>query len=187
MIVPLASFWCAFATVQTRLLQRYGTRVTRWYLRAERGFRNHVEAGNNETPGKPTNGFGRRAVRRVIGTSTLLSERQFIEIYSELIRRLSQRERMQVLVLGDHHYTAHVRAGIPRIEGHIAAIERAIRPLVAERHLLWDDLEAAISEGGRREEMIGPDGIHMTAEAHHRVAARLTPVVRDALAGVATP
>jgi lysophospholipase L1-like esterase len=53
--------------------------------------------------------------------------------------------------------------------------ESAIRPMVVERELLWADLEQAISTGGRRDEMILSDGVHMTEEAHERVATALLP------------
>jgi lysophospholipase L1-like esterase len=104
---------------------------------------------------------------------------QFIEVYSTLIRGLSQREQMQVLVLSDHHYTAQVRRAIPAIEPAIARIQAAIQPIVVERKLRWGDLEQALGAGGRREEMITWDGVHMTAEAHERVAAMLLPTLLE--------
>ena len=66
--------------------------------------------------------------------------------------------------------------GSSRSAGAIVGIEHAVRPLVAERELCWGDLEQAISAGGRREEMILSDGVHMTEEAHERVARALLPV-----------
>ena len=174
-ILTLASFWCAFGTVRARVERRFGRRAARFYTRAEQAFSRSVERGGRT--GQSANAIGRRTARRIIGTSTPMSVDQFIEVYSTLIRTLSQREQLQVLVLGDHHYTAWVRRAMPAIEPAIARIQAAIQPIVVERKLRWGDLEAALSAGGRREEMITWDGVHMTAEAHERGAAALLPTL----------
>jgi hypothetical protein len=181
-ILTLASFWCAFGTVRAHVDQRFGKRAGRLYGRAERAFSSRIE--RPRSPGAHASGFGRRLGRRLIGTATYMTLDQFVAVYSELIRALSQREQLQVLVLGDHHFNGRVRARIPAIEPAIARIEGAIRPLVLERELQWGDLEEAIAAGGRREEMISWDGVHMTAEAHQRVAAALLPVLWATVARV---
>ena len=42
-IVTLASYWCAFSTVQTGIEQRYGRRAARLYTRTERTFARQFE------------------------------------------------------------------------------------------------------------------------------------------------
>lgn len=170
-ILPLASFWCAFGTVRARVDRRLGKRAGRLYGRAERAFTRRIE--RRRPPSATTSGFGRRFGRRFIGTETYMSLDQFIAVFSNLIRALSQQEELQVLVLGDHHFNIRIRDKIAAIEPAIARSKAAIQPLVAERELQWGDLEEAISAGGRREEMISWDGVHMTAEAHERVATAL--------------
>src|SRR6185369_2303634 len=113
------------------------------------------------------------------GASPYMSQAAFIEVYSALIRALSQRESLDAIICGDHHFNPAVRARIPAIPATIAAIEAAARPLVLERQFHWADLESAITLGGRRDQMIGFDGVHMTAEAHRRVAAALCPLIAE--------
>lgn len=173
-VVTLASYWCAFGTVRARVEQRFGRRVALLYSRAERAYARRFERGRQS--GKRGPSIGRRLARRVIGTGTAMTFSQFVDVYGALVRELSQQEQLQVLVLGDHHYTSYVHRVIPGLAGAIAGIESAIRPLVTERELYWGDLEQAISAGDRREEMILSDGVHMTEEAHERVAAALLPV-----------
>jgi lysophospholipase L1-like esterase len=169
-IVTLASYWCAFSTVQSRVEQRLGQRAGKLFNRAERSLTRRLE------PVSPAAGrLAKRIARRVAGAQTLMTVEQFIDVFSQLIRELSKREAMDVLVLGDHHFTADLREKMPAIASAIRDIERAIRPLVQERRLHWGDLEAAISDGGRREEMILGDHVHMTPEAHERVARGIMP------------
>ncbi len=176
-VLPLASYWCAFGTVTARVAQRLGRRAAVLYARGERAYTRHVEGGIR--PGSPRRYTIRRLTRRVVGTGTWMTLPQFVDIYGTLLRELALREDMQVLVLGDHHYNARIHRVIPGMGAAIAEIEGAIRPVVIERKLLWADLEQAISVGGRREEMVLSDGIHMTAEAHQRVATALLPVLAE--------
>lgn len=173
-VLTLASYWCAFGTVRASVEQRFGRRAAMLYSRGEHAYSRHVEG--DVQPGKPGRMIGRRLARRLAGTGTVMSFPQFIDVYASLIRELSQQEQLQVVVLGDHHYTPYIHRMIPSLAGAIVGIEHAIRPLVAERELCWGDLEQAISAGGRREEMILSDGVHMTEEAHERVARALLPV-----------
>jgi hypothetical protein len=80
--------------------------------------------------------------------------------------------------MGDHHFTAELREKMPAIPGAIREIEAALKPLVRERRLHWGDVEEAIACGGRREEMFLEDQVHMTPEAHERLAAVLIPVLQ---------
>jgi hypothetical protein len=174
-VVPLASYWCAYSTVQFSIENRFGGRAARLAARIEATYSRRFEQPGLH--GAHRNTLVRRLARRVAGAGTLLTVEQFIDSYSMLIRDLSRREELQVIVLGDHHFDSAIRTTMPAIPAVIARIERAIRPVVAERRLTWGDLETAISAGGRRDEMLLSDGVHMTAEAHQRVAAALAPLL----------
>lgn len=174
-ILTLASFWCTVGTVRAGVDRRFGKRAGRLYGRAEAAYRSRFE--RHGPPGTAANGLGRRVSRRLLGAATYMSLDAFIATYAELIRALSQREHLLVLVLGDHHFNERLRQRVRAISPAIERIEAAIRPLVRERQLDWGDLEQAISAGGRREEMISFDGVHMTPEAHQRVAEALAPVL----------
>ncbi len=174
-IITLASYWCGFGTVHARVAQRFGSRAARRFNRGQRAYTQPVAGGVHE--GRTDRSLGRRMARRVIGTQALMSLPQFVDVYSTLLRELALKEQRQVLVLADHHYTPEIHRMLPGLRGTIVEIERAIKPIVVERKFLWGDLEDAITEGGRREQMILSDGIHMTEEAHGRVARALLPVV----------
>ena len=102
-VLTLASYWCAFGTVRARVEQRFGRRAAMLYSRGEHAYSRHVEGGVQ--PGKPGRLIGRRLARRLVGTDTVMTFSQFVEVYAGLIRELAQQEQLQVLVLGDHHYT----------------------------------------------------------------------------------
>ncbi len=173
-VLTLASYWCAFGTVRARIEQLFGQRAALVYSRGERAYSRHIEGGTH--PGKPGRSIVRRSARRLVGTRTLMTHAQFVEVYVTLIRELALQEPLQVVVLADHHYTPHVHRMIPALADAISDIENAIRPMVVERELLWGDLERAIGAGGRRDQMILSDGVHMTEEAHERVAIALLPL-----------
>lgn len=174
-IVPLASYWCAYSTVQFGIENRFGARAARLAARIEAAYSRRFERPSPHGAHRSTR--VRRLVRKLAGAGTLLTVEQFIDSYSALIRDLSRREDLQVIVLGDHHYDSAIRKTMPAIPGLITRIERSIRPIVEERRLAWGDLEAAISAGGRRDEMLLADGVHMTPEAHRRVAGALAPML----------
>ena len=180
-VLTLASFWCAFGTVQARVEQSFGPRAARLYKRAEGAYISRVETVGRAV--QPDRGIGRKAARRLIGTATYMDLKQFVQVYGDLVRALSQRERMHVVVLSDHHYNDRIRREMPGIVRVIAEIQAAIKPVVDERKLLWGDLEVALVGEGSRENLIQADGVHMTAEAHQRVAAMLVPL----LAAIAAP
>ncbi len=165
-IVTLASYWCAFSTVQAGVEQRFGAGAGKLVQRAERKL---GPAGRR--------GVTRTVARKVAGTGTLLSVEQFIEVFSSLIRELAKRESIQVLVMEDHHFTPRLRKKMPAIAEALPAIVDAIEPLVAERRMHWARVEDAISAGGRRDEMFLDDDVHMTPEAHGRMADALTGLV----------
>jgi hypothetical protein len=174
-IVPLASYWCAYSTVQFGIENRFGARAARVAAHLEAAYSRRFEKPGPLGAHRSTR--IRRLARRMAGAGTLLTVQQFIDSYSTLIRELARREDLQIIVLGDHHFSADIRKTMPAIPVVIARIERSIRPLVEERRLAWGDLEQAISVGGGREEMLLAEGVHMTPEAHRRVAAMLAPVL----------
>ncbi|MGH2633719.1 MAG: SGNH/GDSL hydrolase family protein [Tepidiformaceae bacterium] len=176
-ILPVASYWCAFGRVANRVRQRYGERAERWYLRAENGFVAHAE--RDKGPGKPTNTRSRRFVRKVIGVAAYAGQDEVTEVYATIVRRLAQQEHLQMIVMRDHRFTPAVRAANPTIDSTLAHFDAVIRP-IADTHLFaWADIEEALNNGGRRDEMIISDGVHVTAEGHARVAAMLLPVLRE--------
>lgn len=169
-ILPLAAFWCAYSSVQLRMDQRFGVRTARAYGRAEAFIAGHIE--QRIVP----KSISRRVARRVLGVAPQMSLGAYIEVHTRLIQELSRREQLQLLVLADHHFNEENRRLMPLIPRAIARINDEIRPVVLEGRHLWGDMEEALALGGRREEMMLPDGVHMNEDGHQRLAAMVTPI-----------
>ncbi|MGE0599498.1 MAG: SGNH/GDSL hydrolase family protein [Dehalococcoidia bacterium] len=174
-IITIASYWSAFSTVQFGIERRYGQRAGEFYRRLERFTVRNIERRSNQSQRKGHR--GRKVARRMLGTGTLLTVEEQIDIFNQVIRDLAARENLQVLVFGDHHFSAELRGRMPGIEDAIVRLERGIRPLVEERRLHWGDLEAVLSAGGDRESLFLPDGVHLTPAGHERFAQHLVPLI----------
>ncbi|MEO8538402.1 MAG: hypothetical protein ABI577_01585 [bacterium] len=175
-VYPLATYWCAFTTVQSRVEQRFGKRVARLTSRAEGTYvRRFEHTGAERKPIRAT--VARRLARRMVGAAPILSYERYIATVSEVIRQLAQLENTQVLIMGDHHFNQTAREQMPQLERTIAKVEAAIQPLVTERRMLWGSVEEALLVGGNRDEMVMGDCVHITAEGHARMARALLPVL----------
>lgn len=180
-VYPLATYWCAFTTVKSRVEQRFGGRAGRIASRAESAYVRRFERRTSPvTPGatqdvRPT--IARRLARRVIGAAPILSYERYLDIVSELIRQLARLEDTQVLVMADHHFNETARRTMPQLETTIARVEAAVRPLVEDRRLLWGSVEDALLIGADRDSMIMGDCVHITEEGHERMAAVMVPVL----------
>jgi lysophospholipase L1-like esterase len=177
-IYPLATYWCAFTTVKSRVEQRFGRRIANLTSRAETTYVKKFErTGADKKPIRPT--LARRVARRVVGTAPILSYERYLDTVTQVIRELAQLENTQVLVMADHHFNETARRAMPQLERTIARVEATVKPLVAERRLLWGSVEDALCAGGNRDAMIMGDCVHVTAEGHERMASALLPVLRD--------
>lgn len=175
-IYPLATYWCAFTTVKSRVEQRFGQRIARLTTRAENSYvRRFEQAGAAGKPVRPT--LARRLARNTIGAAPILSYQQYLEVVSDVIRELARLENTQVLVMADHHFNQTARDTMPQLERTIARVEGTIRPMVEERRMLWGSVEEALQTGGNRDAMIMGDCVHVTEEGHERMAQALLPVL----------
>jgi len=173
-VMTLPGYWCSFSTVQFSVQHRFGERVARWYLRAEKLFTGRIDGPAGMASRR--NRLVRRAARRVLGARALLTVEQNEEIFTSIIRELGTREGLRVVVLGDHHFSAALRGVMPGIAQNLGRIDSTFHPLVVERRMAWGDLERMMVETGRHDELLMGDGVHMTQEAHElaaRMVARL--------------
>lgn len=176
-VYPLAPFWCAFTTVQSRVEQRFGKRIATLTSRAESSYIRRFEAGKAAAaPPRPT--ISRRLARRVLGAAPVMTFERYIETVSEVVRELARLENTQVLVMADHHYNEAARKIMPNLVRTVERVDAVIEPMVLERRMLWGSVEEALRVGGRRDEMIMADCVHVTAEGHERLADALMPVLR---------
>ncbi len=177
-IYTLATFWCAFTTVHSRIEQRFGQRAARLAARAERSYvRRFEHPAGEDKPSRPK--ITKRLARRVIGAAPVMTFDRYISTVSEVIRELARMENTQVLVMADHHFNVAARQTMPNLERTIARIEGMVKAMVLERRLLWGSVEEAIRVGGGRDEIIMSDCVHMNAEGHERMANALVPVLRS--------
>jgi len=173
-VIPLASYWCAFTTVQRSVERRFGGRAAGLYASAEAAYRRRFES--SATRAGPRRCLIRTVARKTFGAAPLLTVAQFVEVYSTVLRKLSRHEDLHVIVFGDRAFSAALREAMPTIEPAMVAIESRVKSLVLERRFDWADLDQAIRAGGRREPLLLEDGIHMTPGAHEQTAAMLMPL-----------
>lgn len=182
-IYPLATFWCGFTTVQSKVEQRFGVRIARLASRAERSYVRRFEPSKpgNKTP-RPS--ISRRLTRKVVGAAPIMSYERYIDTVSEVIRELARLENTHVLIMADHHFNETARSMMPNLVRTIERVNAIIEPMVLERRMLWGSVEEALRDGGRRDEMIMADCVHVTEEGHERLAAALLPVLSKLAASV---
>jgi hypothetical protein len=142
--------------------------------RAEGLYKRRVESSHGL--GGPRKSWVRTVARKTLGAAPILTVPEFIDVYSTVIRELSRREDLQIIVFGDRAFSAALREVMPAIEPAMIRIEAAIKPLVFERRLQWADLEQAFNSAGSYQALLLDDGIHMTPKAHERTAAMLMPL-----------
>lgn len=181
-VYPLATYWCAFTTVKSRVEQRLGQRAGRFAARAEAAYvkrfeRTRADEAQSGRGQVVRTTVARRLARRVVGASPILSYERYIAIVSELIRQLARLEDTQVLVMGDHHFNERARKTMPQLEATIARVEAVIRPLVEERRLLWGSVEDALRAGEDRDSLIMGDCVHVTEEGHELLAQAMVPLL----------
>jgi hypothetical protein len=90
-------------------------------------------------------------------------------------------ESLQVVVVADARFSAAVQALEPRLHEKFDELDGRIRPVAAQHHFIWADLEAALHAAPDRRVFHLPDGLH-TTPAFHEVYFGL---MREALSPVA--
>jgi lysophospholipase L1-like esterase len=180
-VVSLGSYPCAVGTVGERIRRRYGKRAHRLYRRFER--RVETATGNRGGFRGRLNRSGRWVARRVIGTETLATVDEVVEAYSELLRRLAQRERLPVLVFPEPHWPAQVVKENPGADRIFAEVRRRVHTVVEAHHLLWADSQPAYEAAPNRRALYQTDEAHKS-EAGHQVQAG---VMVNALIGEGGP
>jgi hypothetical protein len=175
-VLPLASYWCSYSTVQNHMNHALGGRAAAVYRGTERFVSRRIEG--RVVP----KSVSRKVARAVLRAAPVLTLPEFLDLHIELINRLGRLENIQVLVLADHHFNETNRKLMPFIPRAIEEIARTIQPVVHERRMLWGDMEQALRVGGNREGIMLPDGIHMNDEGHRRIAAMVVPVALEVAA-----
>lgn len=179
-VVPLVVYHCTVGWVSLKVRQRLGDRAFHWY-RAVEGRLTGAGAPLGGS-GSPPRSLGRRALRRIVGTATHTTIDDVIATYTELLHELARDEGRHVLVVGESHYGARVRAENPRLLSILARVEAAIRPIVEHHRFLWADVHPAYEAGGGTEACQAGDGIHANGTGHRIFAATVMHALEPVLA-----
>jgi lysophospholipase L1-like esterase len=161
-ILPMGTFAFSVGFVSVRVRARYGKRAGDWYKRLE----DALDRRTRRKGGRPGRGgmLARRAARRIIGTQPQATADQLAENYRDILRALSRVEHVDVaLVSYPPEQGPYLAKGIASGEARRRFLA-AVRAEAARLHYtLIDDSYAA---GRAREEVMTPDGFHMSAEGH---------------------
>jgi len=174
-VIILAGYTAVVGYVHLRVRQRFGARAERWYVRLERGFDRNTRRDGRETA---VNNWSRRLVRKLLGTATYASLDEVASVYCDVLRRLSQREGVQVLVAGDARFGEARRALNPGLLTGLQQLHAAVRPVVAEHRFLFVDGEDGISGAPEREALFLPDAMHLNAAGHMAFASTVFDFLR---------
>lgn len=157
------------ATVANRVRRRYGERAYRFYHKIERRFET-ATASPIGGEGARLNRWGRWLAHRVIGAETQAGQEEVTGIQVEILRELSQRERLIVVMLG----APDVPASLVR-DNKMANVlldehrKRMTHIAIGHRFLIADCVDV-FRAAPERETLSTSDGIHKSA-AGHRIQA----------------
>ncbi|MBA4181808.1 MAG: hypothetical protein C0506_14555 [Anaerolinea sp.] len=180
-LVPLGSYVAAIRTVGERVRRRYGERAHRIFRRLEVRF--EARTGNRAGVPGSANRWGRRLLRRVIGTEAYTTLDEVAAVYEELLRRLSQHEGLPVLVLAEPRWPAWVdreNAGANTIFDELC---RRTRLVADRRRMLWADCEPLFALAANRDALYLSDGVHKSAHGARLQAQAVLAALREAGAG----
>jgi hypothetical protein len=177
-VVSLGTYLCTVGVVSLRVRERFGERAERLYHRAEQAFSRKTR---NAGPfARALNRFGRRAARRLIGTSLYASPEEVIAVYEAIVRGLAHHEGVQVVVMGEHFFSRDQQRANPQMVATIRHVHAVFKSLADAHHFIWTNVEEAFRESGRREEMTAADGVHNTSDGHQTLANMLIRVISNA-------
>ncbi len=163
-IVSLSAYPCAVSSVSLAVRRRFGERAERWYKRAERGF----DRRTFERPGLSgfSNSLARRFSRRVLGATPLATVDEVFRIYDAILRRLAQMEGVNVLAMGETHFSALMQKYDPVLVPAVVELKRRLKAVADERHFAWLDTEPLLVATGDREAIFAADGVHNSPLGH---------------------
>lgn len=168
-------------TVKSKVTRRWGKRGLNVAKRVEKTF-DRLTPGNGL--GKRANRAGRALAKTVVGTAPVSTYDEVVSAYVAVMKRLSRREDIQVVVMGGARLSGTIQT--TRIGSLIARFQTDMMAATADRRFVWFDTEATLA-GPDRESYFLRDGIHRNLKGHRRVADMLLPVLATAINGARAP
>lgn len=166
-ILSVSAFTCTIGLVSVRVGQRMGTRAQHGYEAIEQRFSRQV--ARSPRIAIPVDRVVRSLARRTIGTATLAPVEEVAAVYSEVLHALSREEQIQVIVMGESHFSRHVQRANPGLVAKIHQLQGTVRPVAHIHRYPWVDIEAAFSSASDREQHFASDGVHNSPAGHKRV------------------
>ncbi len=161
-VIAVGSYVCAIGTVGERVRRRFGERAYRAFRRTELWFESRT--GNRRDAFGRTNRAGRWLARRVIGTATITTIDDVVDVFNELMRLLSQREGLQVVALAEPQWPKRIAKENPGAAEALDAVMTRVHTVVDARRFLWADSGPSYDAAPDREALYLPDGVHKTVE-----------------------
>lgn len=176
-VVVIGTYLCSIGTVSEAVRHRFGNRIHRWYLKAERRF----DARTRTAPGLSgrANRAGRSLLRKVIGTRPYATVDDVSTVFGEILRRLAQREGTTVFAFAEPSWPMGTDAANPGAIRSWAEVTRRAREVAADHHLLWAETDPAYARVPDRDSLYQPDGVHKTVAGMRVQADALLEVLFD--------
>ena len=163
-IISLSAYPCAVSSVSLSVRRRFGERTEHWYKRIERAF----DRRTFERPGLSgvSNSLARRISRRFLGATPLATVDEVFEIYDAILRHAAQMEGLQVVAMGETHFSALMQKYDPVLVPSVVDLKRRLRVVADRYHFAWLDTEPLLAATGNREAIFAPDGVHNSPLGH---------------------
>ena len=134
-VLPLTGYTFSLPLVSVSVRRRFGASAERLYLRFEAAV---SEALTPEGQLKRrTNALARRFARRVLGQATQMPLATAIEMHEEVIRALSAREGLRVVVISTSLNAHSFQQREPWANSQIHAFNSALQRVAAEHRMEW--------------------------------------------------
>ncbi|MBI5948175.1 MAG: hypothetical protein HY875_08560 [Chloroflexi bacterium] len=161
-VIAVGSYVCAIGTVAERVRQRFGERAYRAFRRTELWFESRT--GNRRDTFGRLNRAGRWLSRRVIGTATITTIDDVVNVFSELLRLLAQREGLHVVALAEPQWPKRIARENPGSAEALDTVMKRVHVAVDRHRFLWADSGPSYDAAPDREALYLPDGVHKTVE-----------------------
>ncbi len=161
-VIAVGSYLCAIGTVGERVRRRFGGRAYGLFRRTELWFESRT--GNRRDAFGRVNRAGRWLARRVIGTATITTIDDVVNVFSDLLRLLSQREGLHVVALAEPQWPKRTAKENPGAAEALVAVTKRVQTVVDARRFLWADSGPSYDAAPDREALYLPDGVHKTVE-----------------------
>ncbi len=173
-VLSLTSVTFGLPLVSVSVRRRFGARVARLYLRFE-GTVNGTLAPAAGRSG--ANSAARWVARRVLGQGTHMPPGKATEMYAEVLRRISAREGLRVIVISASLLGQTFQQREPWANAQIRAFNGALQKAAEEYRMEWIDFEELLGRSGDHPGCYGPDGVHKSVFGHQHIARELASVL----------